>query len=111
MIDLLLFYIYIDLFGIFGKSYSDICKLRVALVRQEMLTRSGAPDFICLSFGWRIHFAISFLPLLAFQPLLAKYKSSMSEYMVSHVSDAFIFTFLYFHVVCFHVRHCLGTGW
>ena len=37
-------------------TYSDICKWRVALVRQEMLTRSGAPDFICLPFGWRIHF-------------------------------------------------------
>ena len=36
--------------------YSDICKWRVALVWQEMLTRSGAPDFICLPFGWRIHF-------------------------------------------------------
>ena len=80
-------------------------------MRQEMLTRSGAPDFLCLPFGWRIHFAMSFLPFLAFQPLLAKYECSMSEYMVSHVGDAFIFAFLYFHVVCFHVRRCLGTGW
>ena len=49
-------------------TYSDILtfasdvRLRVALVRQEMLTRSGAPDFIWLPFGWRIHFAMSLLP-------------------------------------------------
>ena len=69
-------------------------------MRQEMLTRSGAPDFICLPFGWRIHFAMSFLPLLAFQPLLAKYESSMSEYMVSRVSDAFIFLPFYISMWC-----------
>ena len=66
-------------------TYLDICKWRVALVRQDMLTRSGAPDIICLPFGWRIHFAMSFLPLLAFQPLLAWYESSLSECMVSHI--------------------------
>ena len=32
-------------------TYSDICKVRVALVRHEMLTWSGAPDFICFPFG------------------------------------------------------------
>ena len=34
----------------------------------EMLMRSGTPSFICLPFGLWIHFAISFLPILAFQP-------------------------------------------
>ena len=62
-----------------------------------MLTRSGAPDFICLPFCWRIHFAMSFLPLLAFQPLLAKYENSLSECMVSHVGDALIL-FLPFYI-------------
>ena len=61
-------------------TYLDIYKWRVALVRQEMLTRSGAPDFICLPFGWWIHFAMSFLPFLAFQPLTFcnMYKSAQS---------------------------------
>ena len=31
--------------------------------QQEMLTRSGAPDFICFPFGWQIHFAMSILRL------------------------------------------------
>ena len=40
-------------------AYPDICKLQVALVWQEMLSRSGAPEFICFPFGGQIHFAMS----------------------------------------------------
>ena len=38
--------------------------------------------------------------------------TTLLECMMSHVGDAFsfIFTFLYFNVVCFHVCHCLDTG-
>ena len=48
-----------------------------------MLTRSGAPDFICLAFDWRIHFAMSFLPLLSFRRQLTKcdFKSSVGKHV------------------------------
>ena len=74
-------------------TFSDICKWRVTLVWQEMLTSSGTPDFICLPFGWQIHFAMSFLPLLAFRPLLAQYESSVLVCMVSHICWWCIFCF------------------
>ena len=79
-------------------TFSDICKWRVTLVWQEMLTSSGTPDFICLPFGWQIHFAMSFLPLLAFQPLLAECESYLLECMVSHIFWWCIFCFLPFYI-------------
>ena len=52
---------------------------------------------ICFPFGWQIHFALSFLPLLAFQPFLAKHESSLSWCMVSHIcwwyNSVFLFIF------------------
>ena len=82
---------------------------------QEMLTGSGAPDLICFPFGWQIHFAMSFLPLLAFRPLLAKCESSLLDYVGFGVTYLLVmhffvfFTFLYFNVMCFYVCHCVGT--
>ena len=46
-------------------TYSDIFKLRVAVVRQEMLTKSGASDTIYLRLGWQIHL---FCPFWYFSP-------------------------------------------
>ena len=51
--------------------------------------------FICFPFGLQIHFALSFLPLLAFRPLLAKYESSLSEWMVSHIFLWYILFYLF----------------
>ena len=91
-------------------TFSDICKWRVTLVWQEMLTSSGTPDFICLPFGWQIHFAMSFLPLLAFRPLLAQYESSVLVCMVSHICWWCIFCFCLFIFQC-GVFSCLSLSW
>ena len=61
---------------------------------------SGAHDFICLPFGWQIHFAMSFLPLLAFRPLLAQYESSVLVCMVSHICWWCIFCFWFIIFQC-----------
>ena len=92
-------------------TFSDICKWRVALVRQ--LTRSRAPVFVCFPFGWQFHFALSFLHLLAFQPLLAKYESSLSECMVSHICWLYnSVSTCYISMWCGSMSvYCLGMGW
>ena len=91
-------------------TFSDICKWRVTLVWQEMLTSSGTPDFICLPFGWQIHFAMSFCPFWHFGPYWLSMKV-LCWYVWCHIftGDAFfVFAFLYFNVVCFS---CLSLSW
>ena len=86
-------------------AYSDVCKLRVALVRQEMLTRSRSPDFICLPFAWRIHFAVSFGHFSPYWPSMKVLcRNAWWHIFVGNIFDFFL---LFFNVVI----PCLSLFW
>ena len=91
-------------------TYLDICKWRVALVRQDMLTRSGAPDIICLPFGWWIHFALSFLPpFWHFSPYWLGMEV-LCRNAWCHIFGGDTFSFYLFIFQC-GVFSCLSSSW
>ena len=62
------------------------CQIWPLFSRQLFIvTRSGAHVFTLFLFDRHIHFVMSFLLLLALGSLLVKYKSSLSELMLSHI--------------------------
>ena len=88
----------------YTRTYSDICKWWVALVRQEEPTRSRPPLFICSLYGWQIHFAMFFYPFCYFSPYWLSMKVLYwSEWCHILVGDKCHFAFFYFNVVSFHV--------
>ena len=83
--------------------------VRRSILYRSIGSRSGAPDFICLPFGWRIHFAMSFLLLLPFRPLLASMKI-VCQNAWCHIFDGDTFYFNLFIFQC-DVFPCLSSSW
>ena len=92
---------------------SDICKWRVALLQQEKLTRSGATDSSAFLLVSIFTSQCLFCPFWHFGPnwLSVKVLCWKAWCHILGGDIHFIFTFLYFNVGCYHVCHCLGTGW